>query len=179
MGQSERWNPVNRDFKILETQEKKSPITSLIRLSNTQIVAGYPTGALLIRDLKENKTLSLNHSEKPLQPICRLTDTTFISNDKETLKIWNLNHSNSNPTKTLNEKNVTAIEVIEPNEIIIFGNSDGDIKTINIKNNYKIELITQLNGPINIIKKIDDKNLLIYCHNSSTLQQYNIANEKN
>jgi WD40 repeat protein len=107
-GTLRKWDLINRDFKILETQEKKAPpLTSLMRLNKDQVVLGYQTGALMILDHKENKTKVLNHSEKPIQAIYRVTDTTFMSNDQDTLKIWNVNLLDSNQA-TLKEKGVTS-----------------------------------------------------------------------
>jgi serine/threonine protein kinase len=196
-GKIKKWNFIDDSEQIsYHHNEDSTEIAKCYFLgSPDSIVIAYLDGDLFFRSRKTKESnikevvveeLALpGHAEK-IACLCHLGDNTFISSDKNTLKIWNPNKKNllrfvsfDHSWKSFNEKSVTAIEHIASQGFIFFGNTEGYLKFIDTKNNYKIDTIRQEHdSPISVIKKWDEETLLIGYDEIGLVQTYDIKSKK-
>ena len=146
------WDMQLGTYQLFDWQKTKPQgVTIMTQLNPQQIITGHDTGSVFVWDIASQKIVYgfEKYHKKPLQQLCRLSDTEFVTYDGVELKWWDTTKSenvldilslftSNKCTKTLPKSTITALTAL-PDGDLVFSDTQGNV--VQIDKNFKSILL--------------------------------------
>ncbi len=126
-------------LRVVEKESRKvtvlageSAVTSVLTWSETEVLAGYESGAIILWDIENGEqTKIFSGHEGRVNCLAQYSETQFVSGSSE-LRLWNLENENVKNLEIKDNKSVTSVMKYQTHEVL-FATSGGGLNVWNFE----------------------------------------------